>query len=255
VTLPDAVRALALRLGADPDRVAGPVSLSQRGRMKLSLASARWLPFTAQQSIEVIACVFDWDARFLPFGYLAVIDALEAGRGRLEVTALGLIPLVRAKPTPALLRGEMLRYLAELPYAPDAMLHNRDLDWRETGAGQLVVGTGTGDLRCEVTLTLGEDGRVASIYAADRPRSATPPILPTPWHGRFSDYRQVQGRWLPFYGEVAWQIDGQQIPYWRGTLTAWAMPELAPQSEQGPGIAAVEPVVADAARGSAVPSA
>ena len=49
----------------------------------------------------------------------------------MDVLALGFIPLVRAQHTTALQRGELMRYLAELAWAPDAILHNPHLRWRE----------------------------------------------------------------------------------------------------------------------------
>jgi hypothetical protein len=142
MTLPNEVRALALRLGADPLRVTGHSVLRQDGEMKLSLASQRWHRFSARQTMAVTSCAFAWHARFSPFGYLSVTDALKAGRGQLDVTALGLIPLVRSAPSVALTKGEMLRYLAELPFAPDAMLHNRGLTWQVMEANQLAVRCG-----------------------------------------------------------------------------------------------------------------
>ncbi len=130
MTLPSAVRDLALRLGADPVRGPETVTLNQIGEMKLELASARWLPFTARQTMSVTSCAFAWHAGFRPFGYLSVTDAFENGTGRLDVTALGVIPLVRTPPTSTLTRGELMRYLAELAFVPDAILHNHDLRWR-----------------------------------------------------------------------------------------------------------------------------
>ncbi|MCB6179062.1 hypothetical protein LHP98_13130 [Rhodobacter sp. Har01] len=236
MTLPAEVRDLALRLGADPSRAAGQVTLTQAGSMKLRLEADLWFPFTARQNMSVTACAFSWQARFWPFGYLRVVDALEAGEGRMEVKLLGLVPLVRTRPSAALTKGELIRYLAELPFAPDAMLHNLALDWRVLDGNRLAVATGRGALRAEVILSLGPDGRVASVHATDRPRSATPPILPTPWHGCFSDYRQRQGRWVPFAGQVAWQIDGQDNLYWRGTLTGWSLlPGMSGATEPKPG--------------------
>jgi hypothetical protein len=223
MTLPNEVRALALRLGADPLRVTGHSVLRQDGEMKLSLASQRWHRFSARQTMAVTSCAFDWHARFSPFGYLSVTDALKAGRGQLDVTALGLIPLVRSAPSVALTKGEMLRYLAELPFAPDAMLHNRGLTWQVMEANQLAVRCGPAAMQAEVVFALNADGRVASATARDRPRSAKAPHLPTPWRGEFSDYRQQQGRWIPFAGQVAWIINGVEVPYWRGVLSHWSM--------------------------------
>jgi hypothetical protein len=223
MTLPNEVRDLALRLGADPSRVTGHSVLRQEGEMKLSLASQRWHRFSARQTMAVTSCAFDWHARFWPFGYLSVTDALNAGKGRLDVTALGVIPLVRSVPSLALTKGEMLRYLAELPFAPDAILYNRALSWRVIGTNQLAVRCGPSAMQAEVVFALNADGRVASAIAHDRPRAVKAPYLPTPWRGEFSDYRHQQGRWVPFAGQVSWIINGVEMPYWRGVLTHWSM--------------------------------
>jgi hypothetical protein len=220
---PDEVCELALRLGADPSGVTGHSVFQQLGEMKLSLASARWHSFTARQTMAVTSCAFHWHARFRPFGYLSVTDALQAGKGQLDVTALGVIPLARRRPCVALTKGEMMRYLAELPYAPDAMLHNRALGWRVIRPDQLAVRCGPAAMQIEVVFALDVEGRVASATVQDRPRSASPPYQPTPWRAEFSDYRHQLGRWVPFEAKVAWIIDGQQVPYWRGHLSRWSM--------------------------------
>ncbi len=70
--------------------------------------------------------------------------------------------------------------------------------------GILIVLAATG-------FSLDSDGRITGAFAPDPPRSATAPFLPTPWRGRFSDYRLHGGLWLPFVGEVAWDIDGEEV--------------------------------------------
>jgi hypothetical protein len=214
---------LALRLGADPTSAFTAVSFSQTGKMRLSLESRLWLPFKALQTMSVTSCAFAWRARFRPFGYLAVTDALEEGLGRLDVTALGLISLVRTKPNAALTRGELIRYLAELPLAPDAMLHNHDLEWREVDISTIAVTAGAGETRCEVVFSLGPDKRIRSAFSADRSRSAKPPYVPMPWRGEFADYRQQNGRWIPSAARVGWEIDGKEFLYWQGRIEHWEM--------------------------------
>lgn len=221
--LPAAVRGLAERLGVMANGPGSSVRLTQRGRMKRTLGSDSWMQFRAAQSIAVATCDFEWRARFGPLGLLAVCDALEKGAGRLDVTALGFIPIARTAHTDALVRGELMRYLAEIPWAPDAICANPGLRWREDGPDRLIVAAGEGARSAEVALRLDKDGRVASAYAADRPRSATEPVLPTPWRGWFFDYRWHCGRWLPFAGEVAWEIDGREEIYWEGQLESWTI--------------------------------
>jgi len=219
--LPAFVHDLAARLGADPCAAARRVCLTQTGRMKTKLDATSWMSFTASQSISMQTCAFDWRARLGPLGLISARDTLADGEGRLDVMALGFIPIARTRHTAALVRGELMRYLAELAWAPDAILHNADLRWRKDGPDTLAVSAGSGETASEVLLSLDSDGRIEGAYASNRPRSATPPILPTPWRGRFRDYRRHEGRWLPFAGEVAWEIDGKEIVYWQGRGDHW----------------------------------
>jgi hypothetical protein len=120
-----------------------------------------------------------------------------------------------------------MRYLAELAWAPDAILLNAALRWREEGLDMLAVSAGSVETASEVLLSLDNEGRIAGGFAPDRPRSATAPFLPTPWRGRFSDYRHHNGMWLPFAGEVAWVIDGKENVYWQGRIEYWEADSLA----------------------------
>ena len=219
--LPAAVYDLAMRLGVKPDENRDEVRLTQTGRMKRSLDSESWMKFTATQTISTRACAFDWRAKFGPFGIVTVQDALQRGEASLAVKAFGLIPITRAVPTPALVRGELMRYLAELPWAPAAMLLNTTLRWREDAPDTFVVSAGAGDTASDVILTLDSSGRIAGAFAADRPRSASAPHLPAPWRGWFSGYRLHDSHWIPFAGEVAWEIGGKPAVYWQGRLESW----------------------------------
>ena len=228
IHLPAAVYDLAIRLGADPNSRMKTIRLTQSGRMKTKLESTSFMAFTATQTIAIRTCAFDWLAHFSPFGILSARDALADGQGRLDIKAFGLFPLARAEHSVALLRGELMRYLAEIPWAPDAILHNRELAWRTDGPDTIIVTAGLGDAKSEVTLSLNGDGRIETVFAADRPRSATKPFLPTPWRGRFSDYRQQGNVCLPYSGEVGWEIDGIENVYWRGDIKSWeAIPETS----------------------------
>jgi len=219
--LPAAVRDLAVRLGANLQSDARSVRLRQTGWMKPRLEANSWMSFTATQTISTRDCEFDWRARAGPFGVVSGRDALVNGEGRFDVMALGIIPIVRAEHSSALVRGELMRYLAEVPWAPDAILQNTELRWRKDGPDTLAVSVGSGETACEVVLSLDAEGRIAGGFAPDRPRSATAPYLPTPWRGRFSDYRRHCGRWLPFAGEVGWEIDGKETLYWQARIEHW----------------------------------
>lgn len=219
--LPSAVYALAMRLGVNPKQQRSNVRLTQTGRLKRKLGVETWTAFTATQTISTRDCRFDWYAKAGPFGLISAHDALQNGEAQFDIMALGFIPIARAEHSSALIRGELMRYLAEIAWAPDAILCNTGLRWREETPDSLAVSAGTGERAAEVVLGLDSDGRIASAFALDRPRSATAPILPTPWFGRFFDYRLHGAIWLPFSGEVAWQINAKREAYWQGQIEGW----------------------------------
>ena len=220
--LPQAVRDLAHRVcaSAHGGPHSGDVRLTQKGRMRQD-ATSGWMHFTARQTISTTSCAFDWRARTGPAGTISIRDALVGGEGVLDVRALGFIPVAHMGGSPDATRGELMRYLAELPLAPAAILGNPSLRWRSDTAVRLIVSAGSGDTAAEVTFTLGTDGRVASVFAPDRPRAVKNTFVPAPWQGRFSDYRQHRGFWLPFAAEVSWPVNGADSIYWQGQMQSW----------------------------------
>ncbi len=113
-----------------------------------------------------------------------------------------------------------MRYLAELAWAPDAILQNAMLQWSAQG-NSLRVALQHGDVRCELGITLDDEGRIGSVFAPDRPREEDGRFVERPWRGRFSDYKKHWGRWLPFKGEVGWVLDEGLVNVWQGEITGW----------------------------------
>src|SRR5690348_1557536 len=67
-------------------------------------------------------------------------------------------------------KGEIMRYLAELAWSPDAILHNPSLTWSVVDDLAVRVSAELGGSRGEVELRLDGDGRIGSVFAPDRPR-------------------------------------------------------------------------------------
>jgi hypothetical protein len=214
---PSAVTALAWRLGAAAQPGPWRVRLRQIGRMRRDPASP-WMRFSATQRIATTACGFDWRARAGPLGVVHVRDTMHDGDSRLSVSLFGLVPLAGAAPSADLTRGELIRYLAELAWAPEAILGNRQLRWTVRDPRQLIVAAGDGDGAVEVELTLDGQGRICEAFVEDRPRAVRRGFAPTPWRGRFSDYRLQDGVWTPSSGAVGWIVDGREEVVWQGRI-------------------------------------
>jgi hypothetical protein len=220
--LPFEVSDLVHRLGAQPGSEKKIVSLTQVGAMR-DAPSDRDMKFKARQTIDLLRPEFEWRARTGPFGCMTVTDALKQGQPKLDVHIFGLIRVISSSRSQQLVKGEIMRYLAELAWAPDAILQNRHLTWRVIDSRKLCVACTVGAVRSEVEFTLDAEGRIASVFTPDRPRKEGASFVERPWRGRFFDYRRHEGRWLPFAGEVGWILQEREFVAWRGRLTGWSL--------------------------------
>ena len=113
--------------------------LSQRGEMRPNRGDA-WRRFTAEQVIRIPEPGFAWRARIqtAPLVSARILDCYVDSEGLLEARLFGSVRLASAA-GPQASRGELMRYLAELAWAPHAMLHNPKLSWREIDAATVEV--------------------------------------------------------------------------------------------------------------------
>ena len=158
--------------------------------------------------------------RLAPLLYAHVLDCYVRGEGFLEVSLFGSLRVARAG-GPQIAKGELMRYLAELAWAPHAMLHNPHLSWREIDAITVEVSAQSTNGPARVRLT-SENGEIADIEADDRPRTVDGRTVPTRWCGHFFDYREIGGCRIPTGAVVSWILDGGPFECWRGRITAFA---------------------------------
>ena len=220
--LPPAVRDLGRRLGADERCEHSTVRMKQRGVMWQE-PGANPQAFQARQTMAIKATEFSWRARCGPLGSISVIDYLGDGSFGVKVRLLGLIPLATLIDTPSVAKGETMRYLAELAWAPDAILHNSSLRWRVIDGETFAVTSPARAPGSEVILHLSSDGLIASIDASDRPRIEGKAVVERPWRGVFSDYRVFAGRTVPAHGEVSWLLPAGAFKTWEGDITGWTL--------------------------------
>ena len=195
------------------------IRLRQVGEMQLK--PGRWFAFDATQGISLEHVAFHWRAWFpiVPLFRLRVDDWYEDGDGALEARLWGVLRAIRASGADVA-RGEAMRYLAELPWAPTAMLQNRELEWREVEPNVAEVSADVAGACPRVLLQFGEDGDVVRVTADKRPRLVGKRVIETPFVGEFSEYASFGAVRVPTRAEVSWQLPDGAFTYFRGTVTA-----------------------------------
>jgi hypothetical protein len=180
---------------------------------------ARRLRFRALEDFEVEEVAFVWRARFPLLGPLAlqVVDELGGGAGRLRVSLLG-VP-IQTETGPETSLGQAMRYLAELPWAPQAIAGNRNLAWHESGAGRVDVTTPAGPADATVSFEFDEAGDIARATGMRPLRSEDGAFQPTRWGGDFSEYTRFGVTRIPAAAETWWELPEGRFVYWRGRVT------------------------------------
>lgn len=193
------------------------VRLEQEGEFRLGGADAGWKPLEATQHYTVDPPGFVWDATIdvAPFLPVRVVDAYAHGEGYLRGKLLSTITVVDAGPDPKMDESELVRYLAETPWFPTALLPAAGVEWEAI------------DDR-SARATLEHDGTVASVVfhfddenliervTTERYRQEDDAVAP--WKGTFRAYEERNGTLIPTDAEVAWDLPGGEVPYWRGRI-------------------------------------
>lgn len=220
--LPPPVQRYLNRVLGNCGRVIHQMRMRQTGTFNMSETGARWRPFSANQWVIVTAPAFDWDARIraAPMVPVPVHDAYFSGEGLISATVLGLFPVVHIRNDGGAARGELMRFLAESPWYPTLLLPGGGVEWREIDDRSAEASLTEGRHTVRMTFSFGPDDLLSEVRAESRERLVSGGIEATPWRGRFRDYREHQGIWVPSAGEVAWALPEGEKPYWRGRLEA-----------------------------------
>jgi hypothetical protein len=195
-------------------------SMEHDGTFNMSEAGEQWKPFTSTQRVLTRRPGFDWNGRIsmLPGLPVRVHDAYVAGEGILHATLLGLITLADLRGTREMAQGELMRYLAEAPWYPTALLPSQGVRWEAVDESSARATQQDGDLAVTLLFRFDKEGLIASVRAEARGRTVQGKVVPTPWEGRWWNYEVRDGVRVPLEGEVSWLLPGGAKPYWRGRL-------------------------------------
>lgn len=213
--VPELVRTYCERAFAIDEPPPRRLRVSQRGEL-FREPDGRPLPFTAVEEFVVGDVACDWRARVAagPLITLRIHDGCGAGQGWMRGRVLGIPFLRRGGPDIAV--ASVLRYLAELPWAPHAMLWNPHLTWTKRSDRLAEVATEVAGASRRVSFTFGPDGDIVRVFTGARPRDGD---APRAWSGTFGEYATFSGVRIPTFAEVRWELPAGPFPYWRGYVT------------------------------------
>ena len=199
------------------------------GRFNLSTTGARWKPFTSHQRVTTRRPGFVWDARIAlaPGLCVRVVDSCIRGQGLLRAALQGLFTVAAQRGDGEIARGELMRWFAESPWYPTALLPSQGVRWAAVDDHSAQATVVDGPLSLTLLFRFDGAGLIGSFRAEARGALVGGQMVMTPWEGVWSNYRPSMGMQVPYTGEVAWVRPAGRRSYFVGTVTAIAC-QLAP---------------------------
>ena len=219
--VPEAIRAFAQGNGGGENGPVRAAVLTQDAEIQRA-PDGPFEALWATQTLGLGASGFVWLAetpdRMVPT--IRVLDAFVGGAGMLRVRLFGSIPVASAGGAD-LDKGEAMRYLAELPWAPDAILGNPEIIWTELADGWIEAALTSPPAAVQFRLAYGD---IVEMRAENRP-AQTPDgrIEYREWQARFESYDMVGDRRIPTEAEIGYVIDGVYAPYFRAWITSYSL--------------------------------
>ena len=196
------------------------VRLEQTGTFRSGGSGAPWKDFTATQHVTIRPPGFVWDASIamLPGLSVRVLDAYADGKGALWARLGGVVPVADPTPGPALDEGELMRYLAEAPLYPTALLPDMGITWTavdDRSARATLEHRGT---TATLVFHVNDQDEVERVTGKRPFLTDDGTYEDRSWKGTWRNYERRGSLRVPTEGEVAWIHPEGAVAYWRGHM-------------------------------------
>ena len=185
------------------------------------LLNGAWRRLQATQHFSMSPPGFVWDARIeiAPLIPVFVRDEYVNGRGELQASMYGIVPLANQVDTPQLNAGELQRFLGESIWFPTALLPSNAVQWTPRDDRSAFVTLTERRMTVTLLFEFGDDGMPVTI-SGDRYKEDNGKYALQTWRIACNDSEVRDGFTIPLRCEVAWVVDGAPQPYWRGRIAS-----------------------------------
>ncbi len=208
----------------DGQPIVSAVTIEMAGTINMSATAEQWKPFTSMQRVVTASAGcrpgFIWDARIamLPAIEVHVVDAYIAGKGLVQAAMLGLFTVADMSGGGEMARGEFMRFFAETPWYPTALLPSQGVQWAAVDGTSAKATIIDGSVTLTLLFHFDDAGLIDSVRAEARGGMVGKEMLMRPWECGLSDYQVQGGMTVPMSGEAAWVRPDGRKTYFRGSV-------------------------------------
>jgi hypothetical protein len=208
----------------DGQAIISAVTIDMAGMINMSATAEQWKPFTSKQRVVTAATGlrpgFMWDAEISMLAGLKVrvLDSYSAGKGLLQAAMLGLFTVADVGGGGEMARGEFMRFFAETPWYPTALLPSQGVQWAAVDDTCAKASINDGPITLTLLFRFNGAGLIESVHAEARGGMVGKEMLMRPWECGLSDYQVRDGMTVPITGEAAWVRPDGRKTYFHGTV-------------------------------------
>lgn len=209
--LPKAVQQWLQKSGAMEKESATCARIKQVGRMRTS-PDGKWMNFTAEQYFDFSNPGFVWTTQVevMPLVNMVGRDKFTNGEGSMLIKFLSLIPVVNESNNEKINSGTMLRYMGELAWFPNTVLHT-PVTWEPIDSLSAKANLQYRNTRAEGIFYFSETGDFEA-FEADRYYGGGADAKLERWRVEAVDYKDMNGIRTPYKNRVIWKLkDGDFI--------------------------------------------
>jgi len=151
----------------------------------------------------------------LPFTGLHIYENAHA---TMQIKLAGLITVADAR-GPDMDKGETVTVLNDMCFMAPSTLINPGISWETRGYTRVRAKYLNDGIGVSADLEFNENGELVNFVSEDRSRSLDGKTYEQlPWSTPIGDYREVEGRIIPHYGEAVWHYPDREFLYARFRL-------------------------------------
>jgi len=195
------------------------VRLKQVGEFRMK-ENQSWMPIKAEQYFTTEDPAFIWRVKFTmaPFIWIDGRDMYYQGKGNMLIKVLSTITVADAAGSEMDI-SSLIRFLAEAPWFPTALLPSDYLEWKEIDSNSARAVIKDKGYTASGIFTFNEKGEIIKFVTNDRYMEADGKYFKEQWAGYYRNYQEVDGMKIPIEGEVEWNLSDRDLQYVKLKIT------------------------------------
>ena len=195
------------------------VRLKQVGEFRMK-ENQSWMPIKAEQYFATEDPAFIWRVKFTmaPFIWIDGRDMYYQGKGNMLIKVLSTITVADATGSEMDI-SSLIRFLAEAPWFPTALLPSDYLEWKEIDSNSARAVIKDNGYTALGIFTFNEKGEIIKFVTNDRYMEADGKYFKEQWAGYYRNYQEIEGMKIPMEGEVEWNLSDRDLQYAKLKIT------------------------------------